>query len=115
MPPLNNMGAIPTIAAPVENRSLIDWFAWTLKVDCPDEALKLSGLDNLPFAPANGGVMGYKKSKRCGNITIYYDGSEGMGCHVSMSGQGCRQFEAYKNDQACWYRLFVQLLSVGAN
>lgn len=109
------MGAIITVSAPAENRSLIDWFAWTLKVTDPDEALHLSGLDSLPFAPASGGVMGYKKSKRCGNITIYYDGSEGMGCHVSMSGQGCRQFEAYKAHNACWYRLFVQLSSVGAS
>lgn len=110
MPPSNNMGA--QITAPAENRVLIDWLAWTLKVVDPHEAIRLSGLDCLEFSAASGGGMGYKSSLRSGNVVVFYDGNEGMGCHISMSGQGCRQYEAFKDTQHCWYQLLHNLKSI---
>ncbi len=107
MPPSNNMGAL--ITAPEENRVLIDWLAWSLKVVCPHEAIKLSGLDCLDFSASGIGGMGYKSSLRSGNIVVYYDGNDGMGCHISMTGQGCRQYEAFKNHSNCWFQLLHKL------
>jgi len=43
---------------------------------------------------------------------IYYDGREEMGCHVEMSGQGCRQYEANFTDSP-WKDLFGVVLSEG--
>nr|WP_246545571.1 replication initiation factor domain-containing protein [Pelotalea chapellei] len=101
--------------APKENQILIDWFAWTLKVDDPREAILLSGLDSMDFQKSSGGGMGYKSTLRSGNVVVYYDGNDGMGCHVSLTGQGCRQYEAYKGTKHCWYQLMVQLMKVKAN
>lgn len=107
------MGA--QITAPVENRVLIDWFAWTLKVVDPLEAIKLSGLDFLSFTETKGGGMGYKSTLRSGNIVVFYDGSADMGCHISMSGEGCRQYEGHKQTEHCWYQLLHVLAAINAN
>lgn len=116
-PPVNNMGAQTQapILAPKENQILVDWFSWTLKTLNPDEAIKLSGLKYLPWGNDAKGGMGYKSSRRAGNIVCYFDGSDTMGCHISMTGQGCRQFEAYKNDKRCFYQLHKLLDEIGAN
>ena len=107
LPPFNNMGALITSPheAPKENQVLIDWLSWTLKTVDPDEAIKQSGLAAIPFKITNGGGMGYKQSMRSGNIVVFFDGNPGMGCHISMTGQGCRQYETYKNKKSCWYDL----------
>ena len=116
LPPFNNMGALSPSApvAPVENQVLIDWLSWTLKVNDPDEAIKLSGLSALPFSDSKGGGMGYKSSKRSGNIVVFFDGTENMGCHISITGQGCRQYEAFKKVSHCWYQLLHQLTACNA-
>ena len=111
--PSNNMGA--EITAPSENQVLIDWLSWTLKTLDPDDAIKQSGLSCLSFSDSKGGGMGYKSSKRAGNIVVFYDGAENMGCHISMSGQGCRQYEAAKKTSHCWYQLLTTLSSINAN
>ncbi len=54
----------------------------------------MMGLKRGLFDELERGGMGYKKSLRYGHITIFYDGAENMGCHIEMSGQGCRQYEA---------------------
>lgn len=125
MPPLNNMGAQITCAPdtpdmgclvtnkiqkPLENEALVDWCAWTLPfVSDPYEAIKISGLKCLDFQPHEFGGMGYKKSLRAGNVVVFYDGAENMGVHVSMTGQGCRQYEGVKGTSNCWYQLLLLL------
>jgi len=54
--------------------------------------------------------MGYKQSLRYGHISILFDGSVGMGIHVSMSGQGCREFEAQHRSDP-WLSLFENVLA----
>lgn len=111
-PPLANRGAEITI--PPSNRSLIDWLAVTFKVDDPQDAIRIIGLTPDLFTPLPRGFSGYRKSLRCGNITVYYQGlQEGMGCHVEMSGQGCRQYEGFA--PLPWLELFQKCLAVGAN
>lgn len=115
MPPSNNMGAENTTALiPAVNRVLIDWFAWTLKTNDPHEAIKLSGLDCMDFTNTGGGGMGYKSSMRAGNIVVFYDGNEGMGCHISMTGKGCRFYETTYKKSNVWYALIHRLFSINA-
>lgn len=114
-PPLNNMGALVTTAPekPHENQCIFDWLAWTFKSDDPSHAIDASGLNCLDFSHCNYGGMGYRKSMRSGNVVIFYDGSPGMGCHVSMTGQGCRQYEAAARSSNCWYRLLLRVSAAG--
>jgi hypothetical protein len=58
--PSNNMGSEITdsVKAPSENRVLIDWLSWTLKVVDPLDAIEKSGLGRLPFKQAKCGAMG---------------------------------------------------------
>ena len=113
-PPVNDKGA-ETISAPSSNRILIDFLAWTLKVVDPVEALKMSGFDASLFTPCDIGGMGYRKSYRYGHIVCFHDGNDDMGCHISLSGQGCREFEALNQSPYCWEYLFRDLLTVDAS
>jgi phage replication initiation protein len=38
-----------------------------------------------------------------------------MGCHISFTGKGCRQYEAFKGTDHCWYSLFHHVLSIGGS
>jgi len=53
--------------------------------------------------------MGYKLKLQFNGIGIYYDGSENMGVHVEMSGKGCRDYEAHKQD----WRQLIALIQLG--
>lgn len=69
---------------------MIDFLAWTYsKIDDPEIALELSDIDPTIFTDTSVGGMGYRRSKRYQNIVVFYDGNPGMGCHISMTGQGC--------------------------
>ena len=111
-PPYTDRGV--GIPAPCQNRSLLDWVGFTLKVDDPHEALNITGLSPTLFFECKKGFSGYKKSLRFGNISVYFQGREDMGCHVEMTGQGCRQYEAQFPDNP-WLNLFTRALSEQAN
>lgn len=40
-----------------------------------------------------GGKYGYRQGMRRGALVVYFDGADNMGCHVSLSGESCRQLE----------------------
>ena len=107
-PPYTNRGAEMTL--PPDNRSLIDWAGFTLKISNPKDVVSLLGLDPDLFAPFPFGFSGYRKSLRCGNISVYYEGREDMGCHVEMTGQGCREYEAFFTLNP-WVDLFKSVFS----
>ncbi len=111
-PPIANREVQITI--PLENRSLLDWVSFTLKVNDPREALGIIGLLPSLFVELDYGFSGYRKSLRFGNICIYYAGRDDMGCHVEMSGQGCRQYEA-QFDVNPWQELFKTVLNANGN
>lgn len=117
MPPSNNMGALNTSApkVPLSNQVLIDWFSFTLQVLDPREAIKLAGLQAFEFTESKGGGMGYKSSLRSGNIVVFYDGQENMGCHISMTGQGCREFESHHPAAYRWLAFLINLVEQKAN
>lgn len=83
------------ITIPPENRSLLDWVSFTFKLDDPHEVARIIGLDPDLFSKMPFGFSGYRKSLKFGNISIYFDGRDDMGCHVEMTGQGCRHYEGY--------------------
>lgn len=53
----------------------------------------------VPLVPADDwielehGAMGYNRAFQCGHITVFTEGRPGMGTHVRISGQGCRELE----------------------
>ena len=101
------------ITLPPENRSLLDWVSLTLKLDDPQEAARIIGLDPALFSTMPFGFSGYRRSLKLGNISIYFEGREDMGCHVEMTGQGCRHFESHFSEIP-WQNLFETVLSVSA-
>lgn len=107
-PPLANREV--EITPPPENRSLIDWASFTFKLDDPLTVANIIGLDPSLFTKCSFGFSGYRQSLKLGNISIYFDGRENMGCHVEMTGQGCRQYEGYFTENP-WQELFQTVLA----
>ena len=106
-PPLTNRGALITV--PLVNQFLIDWAAFTFKLADPQEVVGIIRLKSELFTEIERGMHGYRKSLRFGNIGIFFDGQENMGCHVNMSGQGCRQYEG-QFEVSPWLDLFTAVL-----
>lgn len=106
-PPASKTGAPITI--PLVNQFLIDWASITFKIDDPFEAARILRLDPSLFIELESGRYGYHKSLRFGNICIYFNGLANMGCHVDMSGQGCRLYESQFEGNP-WLDLFVATL-----
>ncbi|MFZ3208513.1 MAG: replication initiation factor domain-containing protein [Geobacteraceae bacterium] len=46
-------------------------------------------------------------------LKLLYEGREDMGCHVEMTGQGCRHYEGYFSENP-WQTLFEAVLSLNA-
>lgn len=111
-PPVSNTGVEMTF----ESGWKVDWLSFTytdpsktlsdvISIVCPSipqpartfpTSCEDSGqLPSIPGVVAmNRGMMGYKSGLAIGAIKILYDGNEGMGIHVAMSGDACRQIEA---------------------
>lgn len=115
-PPLTNRGALITseLSYPLANQFLIDWVAFTVKIVDPLEVVKILKVNSGLFSELDYGFSGYRKSLRFGQVSVYYEGRENMGCHVVMSGQGCRQYEGqFENNP--WIDLFDRALIENAN
>lgn len=102
-PLYNNMGAVATKKG-IE--VLIDWCSFTI----PHEYLVLGdvfevlGIPHREFVAMPRGGNGYKSQLRLGDIAVFYHGAKGMGVHVVMTGQGCRQYEGRFGNR--WVELF---------
>lgn len=107
-PPLTNRGA--QISFPLQNQFLIDWVSFTFKLNDPRAVIEIIGLKQSLFTELDAGMHGYRKSLRYGKIGVFYDGQACMGCHVSISGQGCRQYEGQFEENP-WLDLFTNALS----
>lgn len=114
MPPISNTGAERTKEEPV--RALVDWVRVTFfdvePLQVVRDILRMKATD---FENIDKGRYRYKKTLRRGNISIYYEGiEEGMGVLLDMSGEGCRQFEAWGKFEG-WEMFFKKCLSMGCN
>ena len=75
---------------------IFDWLQFTIhNWDEQEVIMKVLKLKLADFLELPKGRLGYKKQKACGNISVLYDGSDDMGVHVIISGQGCREFEVF--------------------
>lgn len=77
-----------------ENLILFDWLTVSCKEEDPQVWVKLLGMEGCSWDEMDHGRNGYRKGLYYGSITVLYDGSDGMGICLDMSGQGCRTFES---------------------
>jgi len=90
-----------------ENVILYDWLTVSCKDEDPQTWVKLIGMEGFTWDDPGHGGDGYRKSIRCHDIYVFYDGNPGMGSCLNMSGQGCREFEEYgTGDYDGLFRLF---------
>lgn len=78
--------------------AIFDWLEFTINSSDPDTTI-LQVLRMVPseFIDLPKGRYGYKKQKISGHVAVLYDGSDDMGVHIVISGQGCREIEAVYN------------------
>lgn len=90
-PPRTNRGAqsAPPTFEPVPF-FLIDWVGVTFPESALSMVLEMIGGD---WRDQKRGAQGYRSCKALGGIRLLYDGAPGMGCHLEMTGQACREFE----------------------
>lgn len=108
-PPYSNRGAQNTERSGL--RALVDWLSATFRnVQDYTEIIELLGLEKEQFREVESGKYGYKLHARLGHIAIYYDGGDGMGVFLDISGQGCREYESF--GLYSWSELFVVMHSL---
>lgn len=94
------------------NRIIIDWCAFTVHQLTVDEVFILLGLENSLGSFQNmNGHDGYKDRLFFNGISVFFNGHDNQGIHVSMSGQGCRAFETY-SDYGDFHDLLSSVLSL---
>ena len=72
---------------------IIDWLQFTIKgndVNTDTIIINTLLLDVNNFIQLDHGKMGYKSQLFYNNISVLYNGNDGMGTHVIISGQACR-------------------------
>lgn len=86
--PSDNMGCL--------NTAFFDWLSFTVQTESLPTIVHWL---TPPSASVNDwvglhhGGMGYRACLQRGHMRVYYDGAEGMGIHVVLSGQAVRQLE----------------------
>lgn len=109
LPPSSNTGVEST--TDISLRPCVDWLQVTFFGEVfPEDVIEYLGLSESDFTVLKGGKFGYKNALGflgSSTLCIHYDGNEGMGVHLEMTGKGCRQFEA--NSEINWYELFYRL------
>lgn len=86
-----------------ENLILIDWLTVTSKCDGVDSFKELLGLSGECWETKEAYMNGYPFRQTFQSINILYGGREDMGVCLTMSGQGCRDFETYGKNN--WFDL----------
>lgn len=115
-PPYSNTGVLPTI----ENDLVpcVDWVQVTFKSVQKEQVLtEVLQLPESLFLEIDHGQYMYTRQIRFGDIVVLYDGmTDGMGVHLKMSGQGCRQLDYYlKNQGRTWKDFFNSCFSFDVN
>jgi phage replication initiation protein len=105
-PPSSNTGAENTNGI----EALIDWVAFTLPTNEVKSVFSVLGIPPDEFVQMPRGANGYLNHVRCGDIAILSNGTANMGCHVFLSGQGCRQYEARFGN--VWPLLFSKIFDM---
>jgi len=109
----------PTIPLEKSLIACVDWVSITFfEVHFWQEVAHLLNVPESEFEECESGRNGYRKMVKCGNILIMYDGnrsnsqgSQDMGIHLDISGQGCREYENRFSNEWDWTHLFALLLN----
>lgn len=105
VPPYTNRGVQNTEQQGLT--SCVDWFSCTFhENDSVRDIIRILGFQGheYEFKDLPRGSYGYNNITTFNGIKIMYNGREGMGIHVEMSGSACRMFEKYSNLE--WVDLF---------
>ena len=89
------------------NKIIFDYFAFTVKEVEPEDMITLLGLDGVNFIDL-GSTRGYHHRYYYDGVSIMFGGREYNDVFVEMSGQGCRVYESYGNDD--WFGLSYYVL-----
>lgn len=95
-----------------ENIVIYDWLSFTSKIHTPQELIDVLGLSHVSWSMIKG-FYGYRDCLFYSSIKIHYNGREGMGVLVEMSGQGCRTFESLS--VVTWQQIFSFIHENGLN
>lgn len=86
-PPAGNTGALtPEVWVDYVRVTFPDDIELGLVLEC------LGGGEG--WLPTERGALGYARGLRKGHVSVWYQGRQGMGTHVDITGQGCRELEA---------------------
>lgn len=103
-PRIGNTGVINTIEEGLT--ASVDWFSCTFHtIHAYTDVCGILGLDISNFTLMENGLNGYRRTAVYGNISILFDPPENtvnMGCHVNLTGEGCREFEKNFNEHFNW-------------
>lgn len=108
VPPYTNRGAQNTLGRGLT--SCVDWFSCTFHEEKEIlNIIRILGFQGheFEFKDLARGSYGYKNIVSFNGIKVMYNGKEGMGIHVEMSGSACRTFEKYSNLE--WVDLFRRI------
>ena len=86
-----------------ENIVIYDWLSFTSQIHTPQELIAALGLSHGSWSISKG-FYGYRDCLYYSSIRIHFNGREGMGVCVEMSGQGCRTFESLS--VVTWEQIF---------
>ncbi len=123
LPPSSNTEVTNTAASSNGGPMVsFDWFSFTIpSAACIPfgtilAALTPPGQTSDDWTDAERGGMGYSRIKLRGLVRVYFDGTVGMGVHVSLSGQAVRQLAAEYNiyTENDWKRFLSRWRSMGA-
>lgn len=112
--PCCNTGCMDTMESGL--RACVDWVQVTLKnfYDL-QQAVDLLRLPIERFEIREGGLLGYRQSAVYGNIKIAWDpaspSQNGLGVHIVMSGQACREYEKHFELDHNWSELFALIMN----
>lgn len=107
VPPYTNRGAQRTQESGL--RACVDWVQATFKIVTSEQLITdILQLKIDDFYEAETGKYGYRRSRKFGHISIYYDGRDDMGIHLEITGQGCREYESLK--KKTWKELFFEMM-----
>lgn len=103
VPPRSNTGEPVTTC-------LIDALTFTFgDLATADDVCNLPAFRGLNWLPMEKGDLGYKRGWFANGICILYEGNPGMGTHVRMMGQACRQLEG-RNEFQGWPEFLKSIL-----
>lgn len=110
--PYSNTGSLRTNDNGL--RACVDWLSVTFKtIENPWDIVSILGLDKSLFKEYTYGNKFYHKKIAFGDISILYDGfaNNADGCHLTITGQGCREYEQTFKGGKDWSLLFALLLN----